>query len=223
MPDSDPDWLGDMRWRGYPHLEPKRDVASAAASSAPAREKAAPPAEPDPRLEQLARENESLRARLDALLRTAAEFERRISETATSYEAAVLEAESKLRDAALERERLAGELESTRGEAARAGTRDSAREADLRLERKRRADAEKALLEARRKLEELLPESERLRATASEQAGTIAELRRQSAAQTDRLLQAKALTDEDVRLLRQEMKEFLAKLHRMQESSGENK
>jgi hypothetical protein len=220
----DPNWLGDLRWRGYPRLEPTRDAASSAPppgpDELPPRARRAAPTS-DPRLSQLAQENEALRARLDALDRAASDFERRLADAGASYEAAVLEAESKLRDAALERERTGGELEAARAENARLDARDASREAELRLERERRADAEKALLEARRKLDERTNEAELLRAAASEQAGAISELRRQAAAQNDRLLQAKALTDEDVRLLRQEMREFLAKFHRIQESYGE--
>lgn len=219
----DPNWLGDLRWRGYPRLEPVRDVAASAPPPGPDEPppRSRRPAPADERLSQLARENEALRARLDALDRAASEFERRLSEAGASYEGAILEAESKLRDFALERERTGGELEAARAENARLDARDAAREAELRLERERRADAEKALLETRRKLEAREAEFERLRAAASEQAGSIAELRRQAAASNDRLLQAKALTDEDVRLLRSEMKEFLAKFHRIQESYGE--
>ncbi len=224
MAHSDPDWLGDLRWRGYPRLDAVRDMSATAAASpdAPPRERRAPEPEPDARLTELARENEVLRARLDGLSRLAGEFERRLSDAGASYEAAVLDAESKLRDAALERERLSGELEAARDELARSAAREAGREADLRLERERRADGERALAEARRKLEERAAESERLRAAASEQTGQLAELRRQASAQNDKLLQAKALTDEDVRLLRQEMREFLAKFHRIQETFGEN-
>ena len=46
-------------------------------------------------------------------------------------------------------------------------------------------------------------------------------LRRQASAQNEHLVQSKALTDEDVRMLRQEMREFLAKFHRIQDSFGE--
>jgi chromosome segregation ATPase len=225
MASPEPDWLGDLRWRGYPRLEGVRDAASAApAGGDPPRPRRAPPeeADPDPRLAELGRENEALRARLDGLSRLAAEFERRLSDAASTYEAAVLEAESKLRDATLERERLSGELEAARDEQARSAAREAGREADLRLERERRADAERALTELRRKHEERAAEAERLRAAASEHAGMLAELRRQAGAQNERLLQAKALTDEDVRLLRQEMREFLAKFHRIQDTLGEN-
>ena len=220
MDDQDLEWLGDLRWRGYPHLQPTRDVASASPSEATA----PPPSESraaDPRLGELARENETLHARIEALSRLAAEFERRLSEAGASYEGAVLEAESRLRDAALERQHLAGELEAAKAEGARLAARDAAREADLRLERERRADAEKALLGARRKAEELELEAERLRAEASGRAGALEELRRQASSQNERMLESKALTDEDVRLLRQEMREFLAKFHRIQDSFGE--
>jgi|GEM_PF-2261308 len=226
MASSDPDWLGDLRWRGYPRLEAMRDVAASVPATPPGdvppRARRAPEAEPDARLSELARENEVLRARLDGLTRLAAEFERRLADAGASYESAVLDAESKLRDAALERERLSGELAAAQDELARSAARDAGRDADLRLERERRADAERALGEARRKLDERASEAERLKAMSSEQSGQLAELRRQASAQNDKLLQAKALTDEDVRLLRQEMREFLAKFHRIQETFGEN-
>jgi hypothetical protein len=216
--DQDLEWLGDLRWRGYPHLQPVRDVASASPSETPP-----PPAAsiPDPRIGELARENETLNARNEAMGRLAGEFERRLSEAGSSYEGAVLEAESRLRDAALERQHLAGELEAAKAEGTRLTARDAAREADLRLERERRADLEKALLDARRKAEELALEAERLRADAAGHAGALAELRRQASTSNEHLLQAKALTDEDVRLLRAEMREFLAKFHRIQETFGE--
>jgi chromosome segregation ATPase len=214
---SDPDWLGDLRWRGYPHLEPASNRAAAVPTDVRTRDVREPQAETDPRLAEVARENEALRARLDSLSRLAAEFERKLADAGTSYETAVLEAESKLRDAALERERLTGELTASREELSRAAARDSGREADLRLERERRSDSERALAEARRKLEERSEEAERLRALTAEQSGQIGELRLQAAAQNERLLKAKALTDEDVRLLRHEMREFLARMQRMQD------
>ncbi|HXT01009.1 MAG TPA: hypothetical protein VN915_10065 [Elusimicrobiota bacterium] len=217
MDDHDLDFLGDLRWQGYPRLEPVRDVVSTPPAAA-----AAPRAQqPDPRVAELARDNESLRARIDALGRLAAEFERRLTEAGSNYEAALLEGDSRLREAALERERLAGELDAAKAEAERTAARDAAREADLRLERERRGDAEKALLAERRRSEELEAEAARLRSETAGHAGALEELRRQASAQNERLLQAKALTDEDVRLLRSEMREFLAKFHRIQESFGE--
>jgi hypothetical protein len=216
--DQDLDWLGDLRWKGYPHLQPVRDVVSAPpAEPPPSSDKAAP----DARLGALAAENEALRARIEALGRLSGDFERRLAESGTAYEGAVLEAESRLRDAALERQRMAGELEAAKAEGARLTARDAAREADLRLERERRADLEKSLLAERRKREEASLEAERLRAESAGHAGALAELRRQAGAQNERLVQAKALTDEDVRVLRLEMREFLAKLHRLQDSAGE--
>ncbi|OGS41763.1 MAG: hypothetical protein A2506_07450 [Elusimicrobia bacterium RIFOXYD12_FULL_66_9] len=223
MADKDLDWLGDVSWHGYPRLESLRDLGPEAGEGAtPAALRAAletPP--PDPRLTDLAKDNENLRARLEALTRMAADFERRLSEAATAYESAVLEAESRLRDAVFERERLSGELSASKGEVARLTAHDAAREADLRLERERRADSEKALAEARRRLETLTADSEALREKAAQQAGSMAELRRQAGSQNERLLQAKVLTDQDVGLLRQELKDFLAKFHRIQDSLGE--
>lgn len=217
--DQDLKWLGDLRWQGYPHLQPVRDVVSAPPADAAPREPEAPL--PDPRLGELARDNEALRARIDGLSRLAGEFERRLTEAGSNYEGALLEAESRLRDAALESRQLAGELAASKAECERLAARDAAREADLRLERERRSDAEKALLAARRKAEELEREAVELRSEAAAHAGALEELRRQASSQNDRLIQSKALTDEDVRLLRQEMREFLAKFHRIQESFGE--
>ncbi|MFI5351150.1 MAG: hypothetical protein ACHQ2Z_16520 [Elusimicrobiota bacterium] len=215
MDEQDLDWLGDLRWRGYPRLKSESETFP---STEPAPR--ASPA-PDPRLGELARENETLRSRLEAMGRLAAEFERRLSEAGASYEGAVLEAESRLREAALERQHLAGALEAAKAEGARLSARDAAREADLTLERERRAEAEKGLLVLRRKADDLELETQRLRGEAAGAAGALAELRRQASGQNERLLQAKALTDEDVRLLRAEMKEFLAKFHRIQDSFGE--
>jgi hypothetical protein len=215
--DQDLDWLGDLRWQGYPHLRPASDL-----SAPPEGEKPAPPEKSaDPRLGELARENETLRARIEGMSRLAAEFERRLADAGGAYEGAVLEAESRLRDAALEREHLAGQLEAAKAEGGRLAARDAALEADLRLERERRADAEKALLGARRKAEEFELEAERLRTQAAGHAAVLEELRRQAAAQNAHLLQAKALTDEDIHLLRSEMREFLAKFHRIQDTIGE--
>lgn len=211
-------WLGELRWQGYPRLQPVRDLeATPPVETAPAAEAPA-----DPRIGALGRENEALRARIDALGRLAAEFERRLTEAGAAYEGALLESDSRLRDAALENRRAAGELDAAKAEVARLAARDAAREADLRMERERRSDAEKALLAERRRAEELEAELVSLRADAAASAGALEEARRQASAQNERLLLAKALTDEDVRLLRQEMREFLAKFHRIQESSGEN-
>jgi len=220
MADPDLDWLGDVRWHGYPRLESLRDLGPDAGKGDVPR-RAALQAGPDPRLTELARDNEALRARLEALTRLAAEFERRLSEAGTSYEGAVLEAESRLRDAMLERERLSGELGFARGEAARLTAHAAALEADLRLERERRADAEKALGDVRRRLQELDEESEALRASAAANGGAAEELRRQAGALNERLIQAKVLTDQDVNLLRQELRDFIAKFHRIQDSLGE--
>ena len=220
MDEHDLDWLGDLRWRGYPNIQPALDVASAPPKDGP-RPASKGGLGSDPRVIDLARENESLRARLEQLSRLAPEFERRLSEAASAYEGTMLESESRLRDAALELERRAGELDAAKAEGARLAARDAARETELRVERERRADAEKIILEARRKIEELTAQADHLRESAAEHAGTLAELRRQASAQSDRLIQSKALTDQDVRLLRQEMRDFLAKIHRIQGSSGE--
>ncbi len=91
MGDEDLDWLGDLRWNGYPHLTPVRDIASEEG-----RPNAAGAA-PDSRLDELTRENESLRAKIDRLARLSQEFERRLRETGQAYEGALMEAESKMR------------------------------------------------------------------------------------------------------------------------------
>ena len=209
------DWLGDLSWQGYPRLAPVRDVAEDA-DQAPEPRRARKAG--DGRVEALARENEALRAKVDSLSGLAAEFERRLAEAAQSYEAALLEAESARRSAELESARLAGELESARAELSRRESRDHSREADLALERERRADAEKSLIEARRRVNGLEEETAAARSKAAELSGSVGELRRQAAASHERLLQAKTLTDQDVQILRAEMREFLAKFHRIQET-----
>jgi chromosome segregation ATPase len=212
-----PDWLSDLSWRGYPRIEPISDVSALAETDLPARA-TRPGDSSEPRLTELAKENEALRGRLESLTRLSREFSRHLSETASAYEGALLEIEAKLRVAAFERERLSGELEATRSEAQRLGMRDAAREADLKLERERNADAQKTLHDAQRRLEELGAQADRVRSAAAEQAGMMGELRRQAEAQNERLLRAKALTDEDVRLLRQEMRDFLAHMRQIQDS-----
>src|SRR5579859_6836830 len=161
MPTDDPGWLGDLRWQGYPRLETPRGLSAPGGGDPPPR--TAKAAEGD-----AARENEALRGKLEAMTRLVHEFDRRLAEAGSAYEGAVLEAESKQRQAALERERAAGELEALKGEAGRLTVRDAAREADLRLERERSLEAQKALLDARRKLEDMNGEAERLRAASSE-------------------------------------------------------
>lgn len=225
---SDPDWLGDLRWKDYPHLEPQTDVGTRA-RDAPASVNANSPRgagdvpAQDPRVLELARENEALRARLEDLARLAAEFERRLSEAGNAYESAMLESESHLRNSALEREKLSGELEASKSEASRLSARDATREAELRLERERRGDAEKALLETRRRLEDMTAEVAHLRNSAAQQSGALAELRRQAEAQNDRLMQSKALTDQDVRMMRQDLGNFLTRLEVLKEMMGESK
>ena len=221
MPDKEEkaDWLGDVRWQGYPKLAPMKDVAGRPDEpDAPRPRKGA-----DVRVETLARENEALRRKLDSMSGLVAEFERRMAEAASAYEGASLEAESARRSAELETARLAGELESARAELARREARDLSREADLTLERERRADLEKALLDARRRLNDLEGEVASARSKSAELAGSIGELRRQAAAANEKSLQAKAVTDQDVQLLRQEMREFLAKFHRIEEELGDSK
>lgn len=216
-PDENADWLGDLRWQGYPRLAPVRDVA-AKADELPAPR---PRKDADARTENIVRENEALRAKIDLLVRHTADFERRLSDAGAAYEGAALEADSARRSAELERERLLGELSSLKSELARRETREATRESELALERERRADAEKNLIEARRRLNDLEAELLRARGRGAELSGSIAELRRQADASHERLLQAKALTDQDVQILRQEMREFLANFHRIQETFAE--
>lgn len=226
MPDRDTDWLGELRWRGYPRLDAVRDEAARIeAEDDPVARPRAPKVLPevDPvRHAEVLRENEALRARVEEMSRLSSEFRRRLDETATAYEGAMLEADSRARSAELEHERLSGELESARAEIARLSLRDEAREVGLRLERDKFAAAEKNLLEARRKLEDAERAAQDLRDAAARREGALGELRRQAAAQNEFLAQSKALTDQDIRLLRQEMREFLAKFHRIQESFGES-
>ena len=220
MADSDPDWLGELRWQGYPRMAPQRDV-STLPQDAPAAPNKLGTLAANARLLELEQENAALRSRLEEMIKLSAQFERHLSEAGTAHEVAVMQAQSRQRDAALDRERLSGELQASKAEAANLIARDTAREADLRLERERRADSEKALHDARRRLLELTEETERLRASASEQAGALAEFRRQASAQNERLLHSKALTDQDIQLLRQELREFLAQFHRIQDTAGE--
>jgi chromosome segregation ATPase len=217
--DKNMDWLGELTWQGYPRLAPVRDMA--AVPDAPA-DAPRPRKGNDVRVETLARENEALRSKLDAMAGLAAEFERRLSEAASAYEGAALESDSARRSTELENARLAGELESARAELARRESREHIRESDLALERERRADAEKALVEARRRVNDLEAEVAATRNKAGELAGSVGELRRQASASHERLMQAKTLTDQDVQILRAEMREFLAKFHRIQETFAEN-
>ena len=208
-------WLGDLKWQGYPRLSPIRDVATEPLDAV---DSPRPRKGGDVRVETLARENEVLRAKLSVLGGLVSEFERRLSDAARAYENAALESDSARRTAELECARLTGELESARSELSRREARDHARESDLALERERRADCEKGLLEARRKVNDLESELAAARSKGAELAGSSAELRRQASASHERLVQAKALTDQDVQILRAEMREFLAKFHRIQDT-----
>ncbi len=212
------DWLGHLSWQGYPRLSPIKDIASA---PDPESDPPRPRKGGDVRVETLARENEALRAKIDHLGGLVAEFERRLSGAASAYEGAALESDSARRMVMLDNARLTGELDSARAELARREAREHTREADLVLERERRADSDKTLLEARRKLNDLESELATTRNRSAELAGSIAELRRQAAASHERLIQAKTLTDQDIQILRAEMREFLAKFHRIQETFGE--
>lgn len=209
------DWLGELNWQGYPRLFPVRDIVSAVDKEplAPRPRKVS-----EVRVETLARENEALRAKIKTLASLVSEFERRLSDAASAYEGAALESDSARREAELENARLVGELESARAEVARREGRELGRESDLVLERERRADCEKSLLEARRRLNDLESEISGSRTKAAELSGMVGELRRQAEASHERLLMAKALTDQDVQILRSEMREFLAKFHRIQDS-----
>lgn len=211
------DWLGELSWQGYPRLSPIRDVANAPETEAPPRSRK----DSGLRVEALARENEELRAKLATVAGLASEFERRLSDAASAYEGAALESDSARRSLELEHARLAGELESARAELTRREARELTRESELTLERERRADCEKALLDARRRLNDLEADVAAARAKGSELSGSVGELRRQASASNERLLQAKSLTDQDVQILRAEMREFLAKFHRIQESFPE--
>lgn len=169
------DWLGDLRWQGYPRMEPVRDMP-------PTDPDVLPPSRPRPlvdnRSDMLARENEALRAKIETMSRLGVEFERRLTETAASYEGAALEADSARRNLELERERMIGELAASKSELARHAAHEANRDAELTLERERRADCERSLAEARRRLDALEAELIASRARASELAGAVAELRR---------------------------------------------
>lgn len=219
-PEEEPaDWLGNLNWQGYPRLAPVRDLGSAAdRDDVPRLRKGG-----DVRIEAVVRENEALRAKIDALAGFASEFERRLSEAASSYEGAAFESDSARRSAELESARLAGELKSAHADLARREARELAREADLSLERERRADCEKTLLEARRRINDLESELAAARSKGAELSGSIGELRRAAAASHDRLMQAKALTDQDAQILRSEMRKLLAEFHRIQENFGKTK
>lgn len=91
MDEPESDWLGELRWRGYPRVEDEEP---------PAREPRRTRVAVDSRADQLAGENAALRARLAAQSRLAAEFERRLAEAAAACEAADLEAQALLREAA---------------------------------------------------------------------------------------------------------------------------
>ena len=177
-PDDLSDWLGDLRWQGYPRLEPVRDAAAAVDAASEASGAHRPRKAGDARVEALARENEALRAKIETLVGLVSEFERRLSEAASSYEGAALENGSARRAAELECSRLAGELESARAEFDRTRAREAARESAFALERERRADCEKANLETRRRLNDLETELAKARGRASELEGAAAELRR---------------------------------------------
>jgi hypothetical protein len=92
MDEPESDWLGELRWRGYPRVEDE---------DPPAREPRRAPVADESRAEQLAGENTALRARVAALTRLAAEFERRLADAAAACEAADLEAQERLREAQL--------------------------------------------------------------------------------------------------------------------------
>lgn len=207
------DWLDDLRWQGYPKLQPVADLAGRVDPSDPA----LPPGTPlgGGRLEDLAKENELLRSRIDRLTRLAAEFERRLEEAGRRYEDALLEAEARETGLRLEKERLEGERDGARAEAERRAAHEGALDGFLNLERGRREAAERELESLRRRVELAEADADRYKKLHAETAGAVGELRRQANAQSERLLQAKALSDQDVALMRQELRDFLAKLHRL--------
>lgn len=213
---KDPDWLGDLRWEGYPRLQPVADLSGRVKPEDPGDAAVTPrPAAPAGRLEDVVKENESLRARLDRLLRLASEFERRLEEAGRRYEDALLEAEARETGLRLEKERLEGERDGARAEAERRAAHEGALDGFLSLERARREAAERELETLRRRVELAEGDAARYKKLHAEAAGALGELRRQASASSERLVQAKALTDQDVALLRQEMREFLAKFHRL--------
>lgn len=207
------DWLGDLRWQGYPRLDPVSDLAGRVDPSDPALPPR--PALTGGRLEDLAKENELLRSRLDRLTRLAQEFERRLEEAGRRYEEALLEAEARETGLRLEKERLEGERDGARAEAERRAAHEGALDGFLNLERGRREAAERELDTLRRRVELAEADADRYKKLHAETSGAVGELRRQAGAQSERLLQAKALSDQDVALMRQELRDFLAKFHRL--------
>lgn len=183
------------------------------------------PAKPDTRLESLALEREELRRQLDDAKRREALMQERIG--AMERERAALEVEvSQLRllvsnsqaQARAQEDQsraLRGDKAFLEGAFSRLEDRNKALENEARLLLDKLAMADRYGLEARARVTELDTELNKIRVQDAAKGGALEELRKQVSVYHERLVLKHELTDSDVNLLRQELREFLAKLKRV--------
>ncbi|HAM34984.1 MAG TPA: hypothetical protein DEB40_12030 [Elusimicrobia bacterium] len=167
---------------------------------------------------QLARQKEEsalLRQRQGSFRGIAAELEAKLSRARESYESTIarLEQQAQLLEAQLQALRQDKDVLDKAFQ--RLEDRAQTAENESRQARERAAAAEAQLLDLRRRYDEAVGERERLRLAQASVEATVSELRRQASGYQERLVQAKEITDSDVTLLRQELREFLVKVKRL--------
>lgn len=202
----------DLWWRG----EQESVVEPRARLEAP---------RPDPRLESLALEREELRRQLEDAAKRERALQERVGalekeRAAAEVDRSKLQQELNARDAQAklveEQSRaLRGDKQFLEGAFARLEDRNKALENEARLLHEKLAMAERSALEARAKCSDLDAELGRLRVQDALKAGALEELRKQVSVHQQNLVLKHELTDSDVNLLRQELRDFLAKLKRL--------
>lgn len=166
-------------------------------------------AEATGRASDLARENADLRGRQAKIESRLADFEATMSRSREAYESAVarLQGQVKLLEdhvKTLKEDKQGLEQQALRGDEALGGARE-----ELRLERERLMNAERAAMEAGQRIGIMEAAVQKLREELAAERGAGEELRSQAATYRERLAAAKELTDSDIGALRQEMRMFL--------------
>lgn len=226
------DWLSQFRKDVDAAVEPARSANAAfelwwkneqeSVTSAPQRLE---PAKPDTRLESLAIEREELRRQLEDAKRRELMLQERVGSMERERAAAEVEISRLGLDASNSRAQLKAQEDQLRalrgdksfleGAFARLEDRNKALENEVRLVMDKQSAAERFGLEARAKAAELEAELGKLRVQDAAKGGALEELRKQVSVYHERLVLKHELTDSDVNLLRQELRDFLAKLKRM--------
>lgn len=170
-------------------------------------------------LEKALREAAELRADHSRVSGTLAEFETKMSRAREAYETHIAKLESQVKLLDEQSKSLRGDKSFLEGAFTRLEDRNKALENETRSLIERAASAERAQLELRRQATDLQADLGQTRIEDAAKRGALEELRKQASVYQERLVLSKELTDSDVNLLRQELRDFLAKVKRINEEN----